>query len=216
MLSLVIIRKNRVLVWGTDTMQQKQKQHITQRANERGVFAVSRPISSEGQMVLQSISDILQPELRNAGRLFNVNTLGTTVIGFSRFSKRHKGIGPPTEQVTNEIDSSHHPIEVELGHLGIYGSATKCKLSISLISDKLIREAEAIEAVFEQRGFPLKQDPNAENGFVPHCSIALLYNDNLGHFQDDKILRRLESLTGLEPRTMQTIVLDPIKAHDII
>ena len=195
-------------------MQQRRKNNIVQHANERGIFAIRRPLSPDSQQLLHRFSCILQSELHNSGRLFNPRSLGVTVVGFSRFNKRHKGIGPPTKRITAEVESCHHPINnVRLGSLAIFGSSFKGKLGINLISEELVNEAANLEGVFKEKGFPLRKDPNGDSSLTPHCSIALLYNDNLGHFQDDRTLAKLTQMIGLEKGITQSITLDPVSTR---
>jgi hypothetical protein len=129
---------------------QVAKQNNLQRANARGIFAVRRIVSPESHETLQEISDVLQPDLHNAGRLFDVRNIAVTVIGFSRFDKRHIGIGPTTRSIVDRVHSSQHPLEVTLGSLGIYGSEHKSKLGINLISTELDAEVEDFEDMFKQ------------------------------------------------------------------
>lgn len=192
------------------TRPQKAKAHNLERANRRGVFAVRRRVAPESQESLQVISDILQPEIRSTGRLFDVRTLGVTVVGFSRFDRRHLGTGPPTSEVVRKVLSTSSALEVGLGKLSIYDTETKAKLGVALISEELEQEVEDLEDGFRRKGFSLRTDPNDDGEYAPHCSMALLYTDNLAHYQDPRTLRRLDTITGLSADTIQ-IVLEPAK-----
>lgn len=186
---------------------QNLKNSRLEQAEARGVLAIRRAVSAEGQTTLQSISDLLMPEVINSGRLFDVVTLGVTVVGFSRFDKHHRSKGPPTRQVVENIQSLYSPTNVKLGKLGIFGSEAKSKLGIYLTGDALFQEAEDIDTEFMHCGFPLRNDPNSPDGFVPHCSIALLYTDNIAHFREPRTLKRLNIVAGLAAAT-KSIDLD--------
>ena len=190
---------------------QVQKQNRLQNANERGIFAVRRKVSPASRLLLQKIVDELQPELHNVSRIFDIKSLGVTVIGFSRFDKRHLGAGPATKKITDRVDSCHQVIEVQLGTLGIYGSDTRGKLGISLTSRQLVDEVLALQDEFQSAGFPLKADPNSAGEYQPHCSLALLDTDKSGHFKDERALRMLNGLHIIESSMSETIVLDPVR-----
>ncbi len=191
---------------------QKQKIHTLEEASLRGIFAVRRQLSADSQEVLLDIMDALHPELLNAARLFYLGELSITVIGFSRFDKKHRGTGPSTMSIVDRVQSTKHPIEeVKLGQLCIFGSEAKAKLAISLNSDELDQEVENIEAEYERKGFKLRKDYNSDNeDYSPHCSIALLFGDNLSHFQDPNTLNKLDMIAGLGELSTTSIQLDPV------
>jgi hypothetical protein len=190
---------------------QSKKPNIFHGAGQRGVVAIRRQIAPESQELLSSIADYLQPELQNVGRLFAPEALGVSIIGFSRYDKRHRGIGPATKDVVSMIESCYRPINVDIGRMAIFGTNRKAKLGVVLESEDLDYEVEVIENEFEKRGFPLRKDFNSEDGFLGHCSLALLYNDHLTRFQDPRTLKKLESIAGLRTSSPQVIVLEPVK-----
>jgi len=205
-------------------MLQEKNRNVIQRANERevvaardrGVVAARRYVSDEGQITLQRIADALHPALLNKAHLKSVRRIGVTVIGFSRFDQLHQDLGPPTDEVTECVETSYTPLKVELGRIGVYGTEPNGKLGISLISADLRSEEEAIEAVFGQRGYPLPPDPYRQSGFDPHVTIAQIHSKELPFFQDSHTLNRLEILAGLGPTGSLSIMLDPIKAGRLI
>jgi hypothetical protein len=75
----------------------------------------------------------------------------------------------------------------------------------------LLRETE-----FARRGFPLKRGPNSNGGFVPHCSVALLYSGCARHFQNPELLSRLDGITGLRDNTTQKIILEPVQIDNLV
>ena len=204
-------------------MLQEKNQNVIQRASERqvvaardrGVVGARRHVSNEGQITLQRIADALHPALLNKAHLKSVRRLGVTVIGFSRFSPEHQEQGPPTQEITDQIRSTHSPIDVELGHIGVFGSETKSKLGIFLVSKTLKVEEDSIEALFERNGFPLLKGPYREDGYAPHLSIAQLNKDQLEYFQDPVEIEKLETLAGLGPDSTQSITLVKVKADSM-
>ncbi len=97
--------------------------------------------------------------------------------------------------------------------MAVFGSAFKGKLGFNLISEELVSEITTLEHAFKEKGFPLRKDPNGDSGLAPHCSIALLYNDNLGHFRDDRTLAKLIQMISSEGEITQSINLDPISTR---
>lgn len=179
------------------------------RDPSKGIVAVRRKISPESLSSFQTIVDELNPELQNAARLFTTKMLGVTVVGFSRFDKRHIGKGPATRDVTRKVDSCRYPIDVQLDRFAIFGSNNKGKLGICLESDELVQETQDLEDEFASQGFPLRKDHNSEDGYTPHCSIALIYNDKLQYFHDDRTLVRLEAISGFYALD-RTVRLEPV------
>jgi hypothetical protein len=196
-------------------MLQQKNQNVIQRANERGVVAARRRVSGKGQRTLQRVLNAIEPELGGAAHLFNVKRIGVNIIGFSRFDQEHQDQGPPTKDVVAEVLSSQNFLRVGLGRIGVYGSETKAKLGISLISDRLRWEEEDIEMVFDKLGFPLQPGPYRDDGFVPHVSIGRLDINQLEYFQSSETLRRLDELAGLGHLATRSLSLDPIKAESM-
>ena len=187
----------------------EQRNRVLKNANARGVFAVRRPISNEDYEKLQIIANVLQPELRNSARLFTVQTLGVTVIGFSRFDKYHRLNGPPTKDIAIQIPSTRKRLEARLGSISIYATG---KLGISLINPDLNDEEVAFEEEFDRSGFPLRAIPGVDeySEYAPHLSIATIYGDNLYHFRDPTTLKRLSNIANLSSNGNQTIILEPV------
>lgn len=184
---------------------QPPKAHTTQTATACDILAIRRSVSPESYPVFENIAELLEPEIRNAARLFDISNLGVTVIGFTRFDKHHRQNWPPTREVVGTVHSAREPLEVKLGTLGVYGSDSKHKLGFSLESDALIAEISAFEQTFRDRGSPLRNDPNANpDELTPHCSIALLYEENVGYFCDTRTLDRLNAFI------LEAIVKAPI------
>ena len=202
---------------GTKTMLETKNQNVIQRANERGVVAARRHVSAEGQITLQAIADAIQPTIRNMAHLKNVERSGVNIIGFARFDQDHQDFGPRTKDITQLVDSTHQPLQVRLGHIGVYGSETRSKLGISLISDELRIEEEAIESVFDQKGFAQQPGPYREKGFVPHVSIARVNLGLYSLFQEQRTLDALDDLAGLGSLATQSVFLelDPIRAESM-
>jgi hypothetical protein len=196
---------------GTQQNKKKQSQHSyeVQHANERGVFAVRRLVANESYDKLHEVTGSIQQELKNVGRTFEAETIGITVIGFSRFCYRHMDVGPITADITENVPSSKFPIVAQLGRLGIYGPRARTKLAIDLQSDELINEERAYSEEYAKLDFPL----NSRWPYVPHCSVALVFFDHVEDFSDDRTLNRLNRLAGLGKMIEQTIVLDPISCH---
>lgn len=191
------------------TKPQASKQTTFQQAHEKGIFAIRRSVAPESYETLQAINNALVPELQNTARLFDVHTLGVTVIGFSRYDKRHRNSGPPTKDIVERVPSSRQKIEVTIGGLATYGSASKGKLGLQLVSTDLANEAHFFEQAFADHDFPLRNDPNCDGIlYASHCSLALLYNDTRAHFEDPRSLNKLAELSGLA--TASSIILEPV------
>lgn len=193
---------------------------ITQQANYRGIFAVRREISPVSYGTMQKVADSLSPELHNAARIFDVRSIGVTVIGFSRFDRRHCGKGPKTASITEQISTAHRPLEVRLGNLAVYGAeinyknnkliSGKHKLAVEVYSEDLIHEEREFEAAFEDAGYPLKREHNGDGTYAPHLSVALLYGDYVGQFADPRTLSKLDAISGLGRACGQSITLNPV------
>lgn len=190
---------------------QRVRQNILQQANAKGIYAVRRKVAEQSYATLQEVADNLQAPLHNAGRIFDVRMLGITIIGFSRFDRRHCGRGPSTASITEKVATAVRPIEVALGSLAIYGSSSKAKLGIEIISEELDAEESTYEAQFTNVGYALKKEYNGNGTYAPHLSIALLYGDHLSHFQDARTLDKLDRVTMLGKTGGISIILDPVK-----
>jgi len=185
------------------------------KANLRGIHAVRRKVSaSETEPLMYQIAQDIGSELENAARIFMPDNLGVTVVGFSRFNDRLIYRGPTTDSMLEKIPSLKQPIKAKLGSLAIFGSRVKAKLAVSLFSDELQNEVKALEDQYLLSGFPLKRDYNDDGSYLPHCSIALLYNDHLREIEDPRMLSRLSRLAGLGLAKDKTITLEPVKFGD--
>lgn len=199
------------------------RQNIIQQANYRGIFAVRRDISPDSYGTMQRVADALRPELHNAARIFDVRSIGVTVIGFSRFDRRHCGKGPSTALITERVRSASEPIDVKLGSLAVFGPdittkakvSGKHKLSVEVYSEDLEAEEQEFEAAYANAGFPLKREHNGDGTYVPHLSVALLYGDHVGQFQDTRALDKLDAITGLGHTCSEYITLEPVRQPPI-
>lgn len=192
---------------------QASKRHVLAVAEERGIVAVRRSVSPISYPVFDAVAQVLRPELLGAARLFDPESLGITLVGFSRYDKQHRAKGPRTQKVSDAVASTAGQVAVRLGALQVFGSGSKHKLGFRLIdaNGELEGEVALLEEEFASRGFPLKRDYNAtEEGFVPHCSIALLYEDNRRHFQDPDMLTRLGALVTEHVGNLE-VVLEPVR-----
>ncbi len=194
-----------------NAVPQRPKRNVMQVAEMRGVFAARRSIADESLETLKNITDQLTPELdNNVGRLFIPETMGVTVVGFSRFDHHHKLEGPSTESVLDKVPSTSQPLAVSLGRLGMFGSEKKAKLSFGIISDELEAEEEEIARIYYERGFKLRRDPNGEGFYRPHLSIGIIHSDFAAHYSDERALERLEVISRLGEHAVNEIVLNPI------
>lgn len=178
-------------------------------ANNRGVFAIRRPLEPESYQVIHDVTNSLRGELHNSGRLFDVRSLGVTVIGFSRFDRAHRRQGPPTTEIIASVESSRHKLSARLGKLAVFGSETKGKLGIILNSEDLNQEVENFENEFQKRDFKLIRDPNDHGIYTPHLSICLLYSDHLNSFKDSRTLHRLNKISNLGSYGNHSVTLGP-------
>jgi hypothetical protein len=177
---------------------------------ERGITAVRRPLHESSFPVFQAITESLLPELPNAARLFDPESLGVTVIGFSRFDDHHKRHGVATKEIAEKIPSSRDKIEVSLGSLDIYGSHSKHKLGFSIHGDIIEDEVIDFQEEFRRSGTKLRRDPNKPMGELAlHICIALMYEDHIGHFSDPAILSALGNI-ALKNISPEPIYLDKI------
>ena len=186
-----------------------QRSFEYKRANERGVFAVRRLLSPQSYDSIRQTTDLLNHELKNIGRTFEVETIGVTIVGFSRFFRKHMLNGPATSLITENIVSAKYPIEVVLGRLGVYGPDSRAKLAVSIESPELVHEELAYRKAYEDRGYSL----NNRWTYQPHCSLALIASDYVEHFNDPRSISRLNKLTGLGKMIEQSIVLEPVRVN---
>jgi hypothetical protein len=174
---------------------QLPKPHRLQVAQEGGIVAVRRPIDPTSYSLFATIAEQLSPEFENAARLFTPESLGITVVGFSKFSRQHRLHGPRTADIAAQVATASLPARAKLGTLSVYGSGKKHKLGFSLESAELATEITDFERAFQNANATLKKDHNNPTD-VPnlHCSIALLYEDTADHFRDEQTLVRLTDL----------------------
>ncbi len=188
---------------------QKPKRRVQDIAKERGVYAIRRTLAEGSEEVLEPLYEILPPYLEGAkGRIFTQETLGVTVVGASRFKDNHFDKGPATAQVLEQVPSADSFISAKIGSIALFGSGSRMnKLGFCLQSTSLQAENEALRDVYKNLGFPLHVPWYEKEGFVPHCSVAILYTDQIGRFSNDDILDRLDKSIGIRE---QEIVLAPV------
>ena len=198
--------------------QPEQNQNLEQvvmerRRKSREVVAARRPVATEDQVALQGIYDILYPKIKKAAHVNKMKYFGATVVGFGRFDQNHREFGPPTREITEQVDSTLAPMRVGLGKVGIYGTDAVQKLGISLISDELNLEKREIETAFEHKGFPLLQGPYRSGGYIQHLSIGYLEVDRPEYFKDPEILEELDIIAGLGSSSTQRILLEKVRVR---
>ena len=189
---------------------QSKKPSMREIVRERGIIAVRRPLHESSYSIFREITNNLMPELPNAARLFDPESIGVTIIGFSRFDDHHKRFGLSTREIAEKVPSSSKKIEVGLGSLGIYGSHSKHKLGFSIHSEVIEDEVVDFQEEFRESGTKLRRDPNKPMGELAlHICIALMYEDHIGHFSDPNTLSALGgiALANIEP---SPIYLDKI------
>lgn len=189
---------------------QKPKQKVGQVARTRGVYAVRRFVSDSSHKLFESVNKEMLPELENTGRLFTPDSLGVTVVGFSQFTSDIIRKGPNTDSIIAEQNSAQGPLAVEIGRLGIFGSGNKHKLAFRIESPELYREHRELEDLYAEQKYPLAEIPY-DDGFVPHCSIALMFGEHVEHYRDKRTLARLDTVAGLMG---QYVMLDPAVRND--
>lgn len=192
---------------------QKQKRPSNTVARERNVFAIRRNIDESSYPVFEKAAERLKSEVDGIGRLFLPSALTVTVVGFTRFTHKHREQGPPTLDILNKVESNDSYIYGTLGKLGIYGAGTKHKLGFKLHSSDIIDEIYKYEEAFEQTGYPLRNDPNSPDGPVPHCSVALMYQDNIKHFKTPSVLARLDQTAKVMG---ETIMLNAVRRPNTV
>jgi len=189
---------------------QNKKPSMREIVRERGIIAVRRPLHETTIPIFEEIATNLIPELPNAARLFDPETLGVTIIGFSRFDDHHKRFGASTREIAEKVPSSSKKIEVGLGSLGIYGSHSKHKLGFSIYGDAIEDEVVAFQEEFRDSGTKLRRDANKPMGELAiHICIALMYEDHIGHFSDPATLSALGNI-ALQGIPSESIYLDKI------
>lgn len=182
--------------YGNDRRKQNGKSSKAVIAIEKGIFGIRRPIHKNSVELFSIVKEKIldSQEIMGAGRLFVPETLGLTVVGFSRFSRKHRDRGPKTQSVVECIPSCASNVEIELGRIGIFGSKTNPKLGFHIASDKLENEREELSSEYERRRFELRSDPSSGTENNLHISIVQLYGDR-DYFDDPRILKRFEDIT---------------------
>lgn len=198
---------------------QRPKPNKMQIAQERGIFAVRRVVSQDSYYIFDSIAESLEVPVKveNAGRIFRTDSIGVTVIGFSRFDSNHRQYGPPTSHVIRDVESANSELEVKLTDLAVFGGGSKHKLGFKLESKILEDEIANFEQAFYDRGQPLRKDPkNHDNGATPHCSVAFLFEDFVGFFEDERTLSRLGKVCMKYIDGSPDVLLEPAAPHEPI
>ena len=187
---------------------QKPKAKLSDIAKQRGIYAVRRPIAPESREVFDVVESTLSPYLEGGGgRIFTENTLGVTVIGASLFSENHYLKGPATCGVLERIPSAKENIATVIGSLALFGGGKNLnKLGFELTSPELIQENALLHGVYSDLGFPLRSTRFAGSSYNSHCSIAILYSDQIGRFDNPDILRKLDRTIAIEGKE---IMLSP-------
>ena len=171
-------------------------------AKRREIYAVRRRLDVPSQKLLGEVfEDGLLSEVSGAGRLFVPETLGVTVVGFSRYTRKYINVGPKTETVVGRSETSGITMTADLGNLMMVGSLRRPnKLAIELDAPKLTEEMKAYVDIFDEIHFPLKPDYNNSGEPSPHLTLGIIYSDNIGHFSTPSVLRRLDSIIGVKSR----------------
>ncbi len=183
---------------------------VVEVANNRGVYAVRRKISPESFEVFEDASKALRAEIQGTDRFFKVEDLSVTVVGFKRFNKRLRESGPKTSDMIEQIPSCSEQIVATVGKIGIYGAGSKYKLAFGIESDELINEFAQCSNNYKEAGFPLVPDPNSPDSYTPHCSVALLDQDHVGHFDNRRTISRLDKIAEI---TNRELILQPVFVH---
>lgn len=191
---------------------QKSKKRVGQLAQERGVYAIRRPLSEQSKELMVPVYDKLSPYLEGGrARLFTADTLGITVIGASRFNYKHFSEGPPTDEVLDGVESTKQAVTARIGSVAIFGMGNNSnKLGFCLESQDVYDENYALKESYRGAGFPLYVPRYEREGFVPHLSIATLYADQIPQFDNHDMLDRLDSLLAVQG---EEIILDPVSRH---
>lgn len=166
------------------------------------LYAVRRPLDKNSYGLFEDVSCRLSTDIDGVGRLFMPSSLAVTLVGYTRFRKPDPRNPIRTIDVINSIESAHHSASVTIGRLGVFGAGSKHKLAFSLKSAELVSEVRAFEHKFEDKGYPLRQDYNAEGDDVSlHCSVALINSDFVDYFKTPDVLKRLDSVAGICGKT---------------
>ena len=200
--------------------QQVARNELGELSRLNGVKAVRRNLAKESLPTIEEISSRLEPELANIARLFLPTMLHLTMVGYSRFSNKHKSSDLATAEVAASIPSSREQLTgVRLGKLGIYGGGTSRapKLAIGLTSDLVSAEIAQFETQFASFGFPLLPEYNQEKedsgdliNYPAHLSIAYINSDRRKDLEDPRMLRKLSMVAGLIRSEPTFITLDPV------
>lgn len=190
---------------------QAKKENDAKRALRRGVVPFRRMVAPESTGVFEEVLEELRHDMGGAARIFELDSLSVTVVGLSRFNRSLLTQGPPSKDIKSRLESANNSIEAKLGALGLYGSQVKPKLAFELHSPELSGEIEAVEELYSKKGFTLQPDPNcnADQGYKPHCTIGMLYNEQAAaYFRERSIL---DSYNLRVPAIGQKIILAPIE-----
>jgi len=195
------------------TARKRQRARAQQTPKKRGVVPIRRMISPESYGVFDSIRDNLVSEVRGQARLFDIETIGITVIGFSRFDLNHRQRGPRTEDIANRVPSIWEPMTARIGAIGLYGSGNRFKLAFRLNSNQLNKEIISLEDEFDRSNWRLKKDHNTRNNEInPHASVALLYEDLHKDLESNKsAVRRIGHVATHDIPPHSIIKLEPVQ-----
>lgn len=168
-------------------------------ADKRGIVAIRRLIDpSEHDNLTAAITPLI-PEFGGAGNLYIPETLGVTVVGFSRYSKHHIQTGPATKDFVDSVPSIRDSNEILIGDPDVFGWGSNYKFGFHIDSPWLEEEIDGYEKALRIRGYPLNRYiGNPDGKYLPHLSIGKLYTDQIvGYLADPNNLQRLANLTGL-------------------
>ena len=188
--------------------QAKQPDRLTARNN--GVFAVRRTLAKESHETLADFTRDFSNLVHGNARVFELRSLSATVISLSRFSERQIKKGPSTKSIYDSVESHTDSLNARIGELALYGSNKKLLFALCLDSDDLIKEEAEFDRIYEMRtGGRLDKDINSEDGYSPHLSVALIYNDYVEYYQQDAVLAALNEKECLQSIVGEHIVLGP-------
>lgn len=191
---------------------QRQKPRDQALGRETSVFAIRRLVDPQSYELFANANNEIVGEIGGLGRLFVPETMGVSVVGFSRFSKKYKHEGPDTEEMVRSVDSCNKPLRIRLGAFGIYGSDKKIKLGVEIHSSELYGEVNMLSRNFREKGHPLLRDRNVDRTNFLHLSIGLLYSP-AEDFRDPRILNRLEETADLLGKQVVLQSVVPPKFH---
>ena len=188
--------------------QAKQPDRLTARNN--GVFAVRRTLAKESHETLADFTRDFSDLVHGNARVFELSSLSATVISLSRFSEHQIKKGPSTKSIYDSVESCPYSLNARIGELALYGSNKKLLFALRLDSDDLIKEEAEFGRIYEMRtGGRLDKDINSEDGYSPHLSVALIYNDYVEYYQQDAVLAALNEKECLKSIVGEHIVLGP-------